>query len=221
MLDFLKWIVQPEQEYHFDFESAKKVCRILVIDDDPQALPMDELVKSGYNISQEEEVDVHLMARCEDEHYDVILLDYIGVAPESITPDDGFGVFDRIRSANSSQYIIAISGQTFDISRTEYFKNANDWLKKPTDLIKTKEKLDKSIRRCFNRNMLLDDIRSILRNEGVSDSDVEKVLRYLRKTLTSDADKIVSGVQKLLRASGIWPDILGFLRKLAKTEYTQ
>ena len=74
----------------FDFERSKRSCRIVVIDDDKLAVPIEQLVSDGYNVAQVLEVDASVMRLCEQGTYDLILLDYNGVAPPEITPDDGF-----------------------------------------------------------------------------------------------------------------------------------
>ena len=39
--------------YRFDFAEARRRCRILLIDDDPNALPLEDIKKDDYSISQE------------------------------------------------------------------------------------------------------------------------------------------------------------------------
>ena len=201
MLNIFSKIFHLKDSYHYDFDSAKRVCRILIIDDDPQALPFRELKRSGYNIEQVEAVDVDVMRMCEEGTYDVILLDYTGVAPESMTPNDGFGVFDRIRSANPTQYVIAISAKTYDISKTAYFKNANNWLKKPTDLVTAKQMIDQAINHCFDREILFREIEKALRNNGISKKEIEKTIEYLRGHKNDNIGELLGMVKNTTKLS--------------------
>lgn len=221
MFEILKNMLRSDESYHYDFANAKRVCRILVIDDDPQALPMQELRRSGYNIEQVEAVDVDVMRMCEDGTYDVILLDYTGVAPRNITPDDGFGVFDRIRAANATQYIIAISAKTYDIAKTEYFKNANDWLKKPTDLVTTKNMIDKAINHCFDREIIFREIEKTLRENGVAKKQIDRTIKALKKNQSTDADKLLELVTNTSRLAALPLDVIGLIKKFMKAQFAE
>lgn len=221
MFKVLTNLFQSDESYHYDFSDAKRVCRILVIDDDAQALPLNELKRSGYNIEQVEAVDVDTLRMCEEGTYDVILLDYTGVAPKSITPSDGFGVFDRIRAANPTQYIIAISAKTYDIAKTAYFKNANDWLKKPTDLVTTQQMIDKAVNHCFDRDIIFHQIEDFLRNDGVHKKEINRIIRILKNTKSNDLEKLLDIIKRAGRLVGVPLDIVGLVRKLIRAKFAE
>jgi len=198
--NFLRGNVRKE-EYNFDFTTAKRNCRVLVIDDDKQAVPIEELRKSGYFIEQITEVDAGSMHRCEGGEFDIILLDYKGVAPQNISPDDGFGVFERLRSANPLQYVVAISGQTYDISKTEYLSKANDWLKKPIDLVRAKEKLDRGIRERFDKNNVFRELRSALVRGGYPADKIDSVLTAVNGRKFESLDRLIEFMEKGLKVA--------------------
>lgn len=216
MFSKLKDYWNPSEPHQYDFSRAKRVCRIFIIDDDPQALPVQELQSAGYNVQQVETVDADVMRMCEEASYDVILLDYTGVAPKNITPDDGFGVFERIRSANPAQYIIAISAMTYDIAKTEYFKNANDWLKKPTDLVTTKQLIDKAIHHCFDRAIIFREIETILRDSGVAGKQIGKTIENLKRTRGADLESIQDRVKSTSHLPNLPEKLAGLLGKFVR-----
>lgn len=216
MLAFLKKLFTSRPEYRFDFAAAKRSARIILIDDDKSALPMDDLTRDNYAIRQEVLVTPELLSECETGKFDIILLDYNGIAPASLTKDDGFGVFDRIRAANPDQYIVSISAQTYDISRTAYFKEANGWLRKPTDLAETKNVIDCGIRYIFDKSQVFDRLKRQALAEGVSPKDVEKLINEFTKNDITDLNEALTLVKKLCRISQVSSGIISVTRSIIR-----
>lgn len=216
MLDWLKSLLVGNPRYRFDFANAKHRCRILLIDDDPIALPIKEISNDGYNITQREAVDAELLKQCEDGVFDIIVLDYNGIAPASITPNDGFGVFERIRNSNPQQYIISVSGQTYDISKTAYFKQANDWLKKPTDLATTKDKLDTGIKFLFDRTEVIERLKRQLQMEGLQQKSIAAVINHIANRNYTDIDEIANHVKRVGKIIDISASTMGILKTIVK-----
>lgn len=207
---------KSDNEHRFDFQKAKTRCRIILIDDEENALPIKELKQDGYYIEHAKKVDANLISRCEQGHYDIIILDYNGIAPRSISPTDGFGVFDRIRHARPEQYIIAISAKTYDISKTEYFQRANARIAKPTDLSATKNKLDDGINSLFNKNYIVEQIQKTLQSFGQDQKTIERVSKTLMRSSSTDVDSLVRDVKGVIKLASIPQDIVGFLNRVAK-----
>jgi CheY-like chemotaxis protein len=199
----------------FDFDRSKRSCRIVVIDDDNLAIPVDQLLNDGYNIAQLLEVDANAMRLCEQCTYDIILLDYNGVAPPEITPDDGFGVFQRIRQRNPDQYIIAISGKAFDIAKTAYLKEANDWLKKPVSLADTKAKLDKAITACFDKEHVLNEIRLRALAQGLDAKTAEKLVTKLKTASGKDSKEYYNITKGIVSDVNTFAGLIERLIKIA------
>jgi CheY-like chemotaxis protein len=202
--------------YRFDFAEARRRCRILLIDDDPNALPLEDIKKGDYNISQERLVSPELLRQCEGGVFDIIILDYNGIAPEAVTPDDGFGVFARIKGANPNQYIISISGQTYDISKTEYFQRANDWLRKPTDLATTQDKLDAGIRTVFDKSEALARLRRQLLDDGISARAVDKIISKIENSEFRELDQIANLVKNTSKVIELSKGVYSILRNIVK-----
>jgi CheY-like chemotaxis protein len=209
------WLLVPPP-YRFDYVTAKRRCRILLIDDDPSALPLEDVARDEYNISQQKAVDPDLLRQCESGVFDIIILDYNGIAPVSITPDDGFGVFDRIRNSNPQQYIIAVSGQTYDISKTAYLKDANDWLRKPTDLATTKDKLDSGIRFLFDKTAVLQRLKQQLLKEGVNQKSVDRLINEVLNRSSLDLEEITELLQKITKVVKASEQVLSLAKTVAK-----
>lgn len=216
MFRILNRLFSQSAPYVFEFPKAKRNCRILLIDDDPDALPIDDLKSDEYNIEQRKKVDAGLLRNCESAVYDLIVLDYNGVAPASICPDDGFGVFERIRKSNPDQYIISISAQTYDISKTEYFKKANAYLKKPTDLVTTKKALDEGIEQLFHREFIFDRISNALTANGIPKKRAERLIQSLRSEDIKSYSQVESIAQNILKTSEDIDKIRTWLTRLGK-----
>lgn len=203
-------------EYRFDFSAAKRRCRIAVIDDDINALPVDDIKRDDYHLDQYQVVDGDLLRQCEQGVFDIIILDYNGIAPASISPTDGFGIFDRIRKANPRQYIISISANTYDITKTEYFKEANSWLKKPIDLLAAKQKIDDGIRTLFDRNRIVREIEQILRNQGIKEKQIRKVCEFVFENKNEDIHYIEKSIKSISRLTEISSDLWGIIKAVGK-----
>jgi CheY-like chemotaxis protein len=214
MLDAIRAWLSGGTTYRFDFVEARRRCRILIIDDDPNALPLIDIRTGDYNITQERVVTPDLLRQCEEGLFDIIILDYNGVAPASVTPDDGFGVFSRIKDANPDQYIIAISAQTYDISKTEYFQHANDWLRKPTDLTTTKNKLDAGIRYIFDKADILRRLKQQLLNEGIASHRIDRLIERLESRDFRDIDGVANTVKRLAKITEISAGVYSILKVL-------
>ena len=207
---------KPIAPQPLDFNKAKRTCRFLVIDDEELAIPVEALKRDGYDISQIQEVDSTYMSLCEAGTFDVILLDYNGVAPPQISANDGFGVFERIRSRNPSQYIIAISGKAFDISRAAYLREASDWLKKPASLADTKDKMDRAIRARFDQSLLFEEIKEKLIAQGVPQKSVEKFLADLSNPQSNKLKDYLQSASRLLQNSAT---VAGLITQIIKATH--
>lgn len=212
----LKFFLKEKSEYRFDLSAAKRMARIILIDDDSTALPITDLQRDGYAVHQQHAVDAPLLSRCESSAFDIIILDYNGIAPASISETDGFGVFDRIRKANPDQYIISVSAKTYDISKTAYFKDANDWLRKPTDLSSTKNALDKGIAYLFDRTALLQRLHLQALQEGATVKQADKLVKEFEIKDLRDPDAAIATVKKICGLVNITNSIAFTVRLLSK-----
>ena len=122
-----------------DIAQLRKRAKILVIDDDPNAFPVQVLKDEGYTIDHWTEVTS--LERLERGDFDVIVLDIAGVATK-FTKMDGLGILEHLKQANPTQIVDAFSGQSFDLGKNKFFRLADDALAKPVDALKCKQVLD-------------------------------------------------------------------------------
>ena len=110
-------------------EVLRRRAKIAVIDDDPTAFPTELLQKEGYTIQYLPEVES--LDPLERGQFDIIILDIRGVAPQwsgDDAVDDGLAVLEHLKDRNPSQVVVAFSGETFDLSKSRFWKLADDTL---------------------------------------------------------------------------------------------
>jgi len=198
----------------FDLTTARTRCRIALIDDESNALPLQDLLASGYEIEQFFQVTADLLQRCERGAFHIIVLDYNGIAPQNISPTDGFGVFEIIRNSNPQQYIIAISAKTYDIQKSEYFQKADSRLSKPIDLIKAREALDRGIRAIFDPNHVIRRLSATLQELGYNEELVLKISNLVRDDKSSNLDQLVLNIKSILSVTTLPLQIVSIVKLL-------
>ena len=163
----------------------RKYVNILVVDDDPDSFPINSLAKEGFNIQRWSKVEPSELDKLETGTFDIIILDIVGVA-EDISNQDGIGVLETIKNNNPAQVIIAFSGQSFDFSKSRFFKLADDMLPKPVDLITCRNLLDELIENKINIGHYWNSIKSILENSGVTPKKIAKLEHSLASSRSKD-----------------------------------
>lgn len=152
----------------------RKRIKILVIDDEEDSFPYKALKDDGYTIDWWDKIDKHKLNRLVNNDFDIIILDIIGVVDESISRDGGIGILKYIKKNNKSQFVVAFSGHAYDLSKTEFWKLADEAITKPISLIECKEMLDSIISR-INVNTYWNDIVKILHSHRVSENKISKL----------------------------------------------
>jgi DNA-binding NtrC family response regulator len=134
-------------------EVLSKIAKILVIDDDPNSFPLKPLQSEGYHIEQWATVqDIGSLERGE---FDVVFLDVKGVAGHWST-EDGIAVLQHVKAVNPTQVIVAFSAHTFDLSKSSFWKLADDTLRKPVDALRCKQIIDNLLVSTFTFEHLWD-----------------------------------------------------------------
>ena len=89
-------------------EAMKRLARIVVIDDEPDSVPTDDLRANGYSVEYWPIIDAGRLARLERGEFEIIVLDIQGIAPPGFSDTgDGLGVLRQLKKLNPSQVIIA------------------------------------------------------------------------------------------------------------------
>lgn len=202
---------------HITLSQARKIARILIVDDDEQAFPYKLLQKEGYNVSYLSKINN--LKDLEAGEYDIIVLDIHGVASSELSGTDGLGIIQYLKKYNPAQLIIAYSGVKFDPNQADFWKLADDYLGKPSPLITCKEKIDELLTRSFSPTFYWNLICNILRQEGVSHRNILKCEAFITKEIESGQNPTLANIEKILNVSrttaGIVSTVAGIIYRMA------
>ena len=216
---FKKKRVVKDLQLNMPFLELKKRAKIVVIDDEEDSFPTKLLKEDGYTIDWWEKVNASSLQRLEKGDFDIIILDIMGVAGEDISRDDGIGVLRRVKSVNTNQIVVAFSGQSYDLGKTEFWKLADDALSKPVTYIQCKEVLDALIKNKINMSSYWDSVKNILITSGVPMKRIEKLEgelvlslddkkyldeQYIRKEFLSGVQNAAAVVTLVQAISRLW-----------------
>lgn len=178
-------------------DEIKQRAKILLIDDDPEAIPYQFLQKESYSI--ETWATVESVERLERGTYDIIILDIQGVAQHIDPERDGFGVLKILKENNPNQMIIACSGQDYDPETSDFFNLADDKLSKPVKPEHLKRKVDRLLRLRFDARFRWEETREHLISQGVSEGVLSKLENHLAECIaTGEPLEIKSKFEKAL-----------------------
>lgn len=155
------------------YNDLKKRVRIIVIDDDPNSFPISILKDEGYSIDYWEEVKT--LSKLEEGFYDIIILDIMGVAKKYSPDEDGIGILKHLKKVNPAQVVIAFSGHSFDLSKSVFWKLADDTLAKPVNALECKDAIDELIKKFITPQYFWSGISQILKREGIHDKQIKKI----------------------------------------------
>jgi len=166
-----KTIIDIKENNKFNIAIGKKrdSFNILVIDDEEFEKEHD-LRKLGYKIS----VMSDLNNVIDVEKYDIVLCDIKGVGKKLFGINgDGCMLIEEIRKHYPAKYLIAFSGETYNVDKNKYFSMADDWITKAeSDIDKWTNLLDNAFLDLLNSFHYWSRIRSSLLNNNVSIIDV-------------------------------------------------
>jgi DNA-binding response OmpR family regulator len=184
-----------------NIEEIKKRIKIVVIDDEQASFPYQLLSTSGYTIEWWDKVDDRGLDRLEKNQFDIIILDLNDIAAPTISSTDGIGILKRLKDVNPSQIIVAFSGQTYDIEKTQFFHTADDTLSKPVDFVKAKNLIDRIIDQKITLGYFWLSMNNYLLKEGVSKKRINKLEQEIVSAIKGNrkinykliADKVLDG----------------------------
>jgi DNA-binding response OmpR family regulator len=179
-------------------EEAKRRAKILVIDDDPAAFPVELLRDEGYNIQQWEELKT--VRNLEQGQFDIIVLDIHGICAEGMSKTDGLGVLEHLKSVNPAQIVIAYSGKKFDLQHEKFWRIADDYLGKPTDMLVAKAKLDALLREKFTADHYWKTLVSFLRTRGLDSDRIQKLETAVTTAVETKKELSETDIRGLLSA---------------------
>jgi DNA-binding response OmpR family regulator len=180
------------------FDQAKKRASILVIDDDETAFPVELLRSEGYNIQQW--TILKNLRDLEAGQFDIIILDIYGICPKGFSKNDGLGVLEHLKNVNPAQIVIAYSGKKFDLQQEKFWRIADDYLGKPTDMLVAKAKIDTLLREKFTAERYWHALADYLRTRGIPDEKIAALESAVARAAAKEKTLKESDVAGLLRA---------------------
>lgn len=138
---------------------AKAIARIAIVDDQPQDFPTAELKADGYQVQVFRQAT--LANTSELATFDVIFLDMKGIVKDD-PEHGGLKLIAELRKTNPAQKICAVSSKTFDPTATEFFRQADDYKRKPLTAQECRSVIDRFLVEVFAPNPLLQSARSVI-----------------------------------------------------------
>jgi len=152
-------LVGPEVSNTWTEADSKRLARIAIVDDQVEDFPIAELKADGYNV--EEFTQVALGNHATLSRFDIVFLDMKGIVKDD--PDrGGLKLIAELRNRNRKQKICAVSGQTFDPTATAFFREADDYKKKPLTAQECKMVIDKFLDESLKLSSLVTETDRLL-----------------------------------------------------------
>lgn len=172
--------------YRFDNKNVK----IVIVDDNPDDFPLDYLRNTFGQVTVHEKISLSEASKLIG--YDLIFLDMMGVVKED-PKYGGLQLIKKIKELPDSPIVVAVSGARFDPTAVDYFKTADDVLKKPLTEIKCEEVVLDLLKEKLSPHKSAD----VLDSEIMAKSRDEKEKRKINSLFFSFLDgKITSDVLK-------------------------
>ena len=170
-----------------DINDLKKRIKIVVIDDNKDSFPIETMQDFGFTLEYWKIIDSNKLKRLEKNEFDIIILDIEGVVETSeLGEKDGLDILKSLKNKNNKQIIIAFSGSTYDVSKGEFWKITDDFLKKPINAFDTKEMLEKIILNNYSINNLINQLKQIINKQIDNQKDIEKLETIIVKAIKEE-----------------------------------
>ncbi|WP_419771321.1 MAG: hypothetical protein ACNI3C_05905 [Candidatus Marinarcus sp.] len=203
-----------------EFNELKKRIKIVVIDDEEDSFPIKHMQSLGFTIEYWKEIDINNIKRLEDGNFDLIILDIYGVVNPQLGQDlTGLDILKSLKHRNPKQLIIAFSGSSYEIDKGEFWKLADDFLKKPSTTFETKERLENIINQNYSINTLINNLKMVISRQiqdSNKESDIEKIISKAIITKNGNIDfvKLVRlGVQDTAAITTIVTTIINIMKE--------
>lgn len=170
-----------------DINDLKKRIKIVVIDDNKDSFPIETMQDFGFTLEYWKIIDSNKLKRLEKNEFDIIILDIEGVVETSeLGEKDGLDILKSLKNKNNKQIIIAFSGSTYDVSKGEFWKITDDFLKKPINAFDTKEMLEEIILNNYSINNLINQLKQIINKQIDNQKDIEKLETIIVKAIKEE-----------------------------------
>lgn len=181
-----------------DINDLKKRIKIVVIDDNKDSFPVDTMQDFGFTIEYWSIINSKKFKRLENNEFDIIVLDIEGVVDTvELGEKDGLDILKILKNKNKKQIIIAFSGKTYDVSKGEFWKLANGFLKKPINALDTKETLEDIIIENYSINNLIEQMQKLIKKEVENNNDISSLENIIVKSIKKDKELNIMKIVKM------------------------
>lgn len=181
-----------------DIKELKKRIKIVVIDDNRASFPIETMQDFGFTLEYWNIINSQKFKRLENNEFDIIILDIEGVVDTSeLGEKDGLDILKALKNKNSKQIIIAFSGSTYDVSKGEFWKMTDSFLKKPINAFDTKEMLEEIILKYYSANILIEQLKKIINDQIDNQKNVDKLENIIVKAIIKEEKSL--DVMKIMR----------------------
>lgn len=181
-----------------DINELKKRIKIVVIDDNSDSFPIETMQDFGFTLEYWKIIDSQKLKRLENNEFDIIILDIEGVVDTSeLGEKDGLDILKSLKNKNSKQIIIAFSGSTYDVSKGEFWKMTDSFLKKPINAFDTKEMLEEIILKYYSANTLIEQLKNIIHDQIDNQKNIDKLENIIVKSIIKEEKSL--DVMKIMR----------------------
>jgi CheY-like chemotaxis protein len=167
----------------YSFKTAE--VKLAIVDDTPEDFPLEYLKNTFGRVDVFEKISLSEASRLVG--YDLVFLDMMGVVKED-NKYGGLQLIRKIKELPDAPTVVAVSGARFDATATEYFRAADDVMKKPLTEIKCEEIVLDLLKEKTSPHKSADTIDGELmaksKNERERGKALGLVIKYLDRTLT-------------------------------------
>jgi len=174
---------------NFIQNELKRVSCIAVVDDEIEDFPVNYLRRAGFKIDTFKKISLTEVNRLEN--YDIVFLDIVGVVEEDWFRG-GLELIKRIRELPVSPIVIAISGRKFDPTVSDFFKLADDTMRKPVKEVECEEEIEP-----FLRKINLQSLREKLSTLYLPNQSLAPDPMLTREILLLNLSKMIPSVKNL------------------------
>jgi len=154
--------------YAFDNKGVK----IVVVDDNPDDFPLDYLRSTFGQVTVFDKISLSEASKLVG--YDLIFLDMTGVVKEDLKYG-GLQLIKKVKELPDSPTVVAVSRARFDPTATDYFKIADDVLKKPLTEMKCEEVVLELVKDKLSPFKAADIIDSEILGKSKNDREKDKM----------------------------------------------
>lgn len=159
----------------------KQTAKIAIVDDNPGDFPIDYLRRAGFQVDPFTQISLAETGKLA--HYDVVFLDIVGVVPEDKRAG-GLELIKRIRVMENRPSVIAVSGKKFDPTVTDFFKLADDVMRKPISENACEEHITDMLEQRLSPCRAAKDLDALLGSSKLSADEysalVKELVAYVR-----------------------------------------